>query len=66
MPDDLHDEVTDDQIGDYWDRHIASSLLASGVPDDAEQFQRRRYIVAVRANPEALRQLAEEVSDGSR
>lgn len=62
--DDPCDEVTDGQIGAYWDQRIGPDLRASGVPVDALKSMRSRYVSDVRANPEALRQLAEEVRDG--
>lgn len=49
--------VSDEQIGAYWDTHLAYTWR--GIPDDAIPGLRARYIADVKANPEALRQLAE-------
>jgi hypothetical protein len=54
-------DVTDEQIGAYWDAHQAAWWV--GVPDGEKARQRARYIRDVRANPEALRQLAEIVGE---
>jgi hypothetical protein len=52
------DDVTDEEIGAYWDVHQAEWWV--GVPDDEKASRRAKYIREVRANPEALRQLVEE------
>ena len=51
-------DVTDDQIGAYYDAHLAQHEFP-GMPDEHRQSQRDRYIRDVRANPEAMRQLRE-------
>lgn len=53
-----HHPISDEQIGEYHDRYIAPDLLVSGVPAEVVASMRARYIRDVRANPEALRQLA--------
>lgn len=54
-------EVTDAQIGAFWDREIGPGLVASGVPADALASIRRRYVDDVRVNPAALRQITDEL-----
>lgn len=51
-------EVTDGQIGAYYDEHIARMSAASGVPAEEIARARVRYIRDVRANPAALEQIA--------
>ncbi len=54
-------ELTDDDIGGYYDRTQADWLREA--PVEHQKAQRDRYIAEVRANPEALRQLR-EILDG--
>ena len=50
--------VTDEQIGAYYDANLAQHEFPS-MSDEHAAFQRARYIRDVRANPEAMRQLRE-------
>lgn len=51
-------DLTDEQIGTYWDTYLAGYV--ADIPDDAAvERMRESYIADVRANPEATRQLAE-------
>jgi hypothetical protein len=49
--------LTDDEIGDYYDRTQAEWLRE--IPEENQRFHRSKYISDVRANPEAMRQLRE-------
>lgn len=50
--------VTDEQIGAYWDEHLAHHV--ADISDrDAVAAMRERYIRAVLASPAALQQLAD-------
>lgn len=53
-------DVTDDQIGAYWDTNVAPGL--TGVPADEVARQRAQYIADVRANPRALAELAAQLA----
>lgn len=55
--------VTDKQIWSYWDSNIRPGLLASGTPDYGIRHLRGHYLADVRANPEALRQVAAEPAE---
>jgi hypothetical protein len=52
-------ELTDEEIGGYYDRTQAEWLRE--IPEEHQAFQRTKYIRDVRANPEALRQLREHL-----
>jgi hypothetical protein len=48
-------ELTDEEIGGYYDRHLAHQV--DDLPEDGRAHVRRRYIEGVRANPTAVRLL---------
>jgi hypothetical protein len=52
------EDVTDEQIGAFWDVHQATWWV--GVSDGEKANQRAKYIREVLASPEALRQIGEE------
>lgn len=49
--------LTDDEIGDYYDRHQAH--LVDDLPEEGRAHVRQRYLEGVRANREAQRQIRE-------
>lgn len=54
-------DLTDEQIGAYWDRHLAEHV--ADIPDpDARERLRARYIEDVRRSPAALEQLADAMA----
>lgn len=66
MTGDAGGRVSDEDLaGLFWDRSVKPGLVASGVPEDGLKGLRASYCRDAPVNPEAMRQIREQMKESS-